>query len=154
DPRVRYRELAPGMAVALATTVLAYLGLLLTPFPGLAQMAAFSAIGISAAWLCVMLWYPFIGPRSVQPGPATRFFLWCGVHWPVWRANRRGIVVLLIAILAMAPGIWLVRANDDVRALAGTDAALLAEHVEVARALRLPSPAQLFVVSGNDENEV
>lgn len=154
DPRVRYRELAPGMAVALATTVLAYLGLLLTPFPGLAQMAAFSAIGIIAAWLCVMLWFPFIGPRSVQPGPATRLFEWCGARWPVWRANRRGWVLLLLGAIAMAPGIYLLRANDDVRALAVTDPALLAEHTDVARALRLPSPAQLFVVSGRDENEV
>ncbi len=154
EPLQRYKELAPGMTVALATTVFAYLGLLLTPFPGLAQMAAFSAIGITAAWLCVMLWFPFIAPRSVRAGPATRLLEWFGARWPRWRANRTGGCVLLLGCVAIAVSLVLLRTNDDVRALAGTDAGLLAEHIEVARVLRLPSPAQLFIVSGKDADEV
>ncbi len=45
------RRLMPALALALVTTVIGYLGLALTPFPGLQQVAVFSAVGLVFAWL-------------------------------------------------------------------------------------------------------
>lgn len=47
------RHLLPGLLLALATSVVAYLALGLAPFPGLRQMAMFSATGLAAAFLTV-----------------------------------------------------------------------------------------------------
>ena len=46
---------SPALTLALATTVIGYLGLALTPFPGLRQVAVFSAVGLVFMAYCDLL---------------------------------------------------------------------------------------------------
>ncbi|WP_315982751.1 hypothetical protein [Aliamphritea spongicola] len=55
--RVIHR-LLPGLTLGLLSSGLAYAVQILTPFPGLQQMATFSVVGLLAAWLTVILWLP------------------------------------------------------------------------------------------------
>lgn len=153
-PPERYRKLLPGMVLALLTTVVGYLGLLLTPFPGLAQMAMFAAIGICAAWLSVMLWYPFIAPPSLRAGPAAAWLLRAPQRYPRWPGGWRGAVLGLAAAAVCALGIGHLKIDDDIRNLVSTRPELVAEQAAVSRVLGLPSPAQFFLVSGPDEQAV
>ncbi len=69
------RRLLPALALALVTTVIGYLALALTPFPGLRQMAVFSALGLIFAWLTVVFWFPALVSRdAVKSAPLVR---WC-----------------------------------------------------------------------------
>ena len=152
-PLQRYRRIFPGLALAWLTTALAYLGLMLTPFPALAQMAVFSTTGITAAWLVVMFWFPWLAPPQLRPGPLARGFFHCrlpSVHMGArWRIA--GIALLLTL------GIWgLLRLDirDDVRAMSGVNPELLQEQIKVGRILSLASPAQMFMISGADPQSV
>ncbi|MDQ8022720.1 MAG: hypothetical protein REI94_12840 [Moraxellaceae bacterium] len=153
-PRQRYRTLLPGMALAWLTTVLAYAGLLVTPFPGLRQMAVFALVGITAAWLCVVLWYPFIAPASMRPGPLAAVLLRQRERYPIWPAGWRGFALAALLALPLGWGLSRLSVSDDIRGLMASNPALLAEHGEVARVLGLPSPAQFFLVSGADAETV
>ena len=76
DSRQLLRRLFPALLLALVTTVVGYLALALTPFPGLRQMAVFSALGLIFAWLTVIFWFPaLVGSEAVKTGPAVRWFI-------------------------------------------------------------------------------
>ncbi len=75
DPWVVMRTLLPGLACGVVTTVVAYLGLALTPFPGLQQMAVFAAVGLIFAWITVALWFPLMGGDAIR---SSRLALWFG----------------------------------------------------------------------------
>lgn len=49
-----------ALLLALLTTVVAYLFMMLAPFPGIRQMAVFAAAGLSASCLTVMFWHPWL----------------------------------------------------------------------------------------------
>ncbi|MFX5578808.1 hypothetical protein ABTD84_20345, partial [Acinetobacter baumannii] len=53
DSTTLLRRLLPGLALMLLAALIGYLGMALTPFPGLQQMAVFSALGLVFAWLTV-----------------------------------------------------------------------------------------------------
>jgi predicted exporter len=144
----RYRRLFPALVLALATTLVGYLALAVTPFPGLVQMAAFSAAGILGAWLTVVLWFPVLGPRSIPESPAARHIAALLARWPRLGARAWPVAAVLGALTLV--GLARVAADDDVRSLVRPDPTLLAEQLAVGRILDLPSPAQFFIVEGAD----
>lgn len=152
-PRLqRYRHHLPGMLLALLTTVLGYLGLALTPFPGLLQMAVFSVTGIIAAWLAVMLWFPVLEPSRMKAGWLARRYLNSSRNWQPSRAillASAGIVMSLALF-----GATKFRIHDDIRSLAGLNPQLLEDQIIASRILGLPSPAQMFIVTGTDPETV
>ncbi|KPC54086.1 MMPL family transporter [Amantichitinum ursilacus] len=148
----RYRRLLPGMALAVCTMSLGYLGLALTPFPGLAQMAAFAVIGIVAAWLTVMLWFPLLASRQLPATPLSRWISQSLARWP--RLRKRHAWLALPLLLMLGVGISRLQVSDDIRALSGIDAGLLKEQIDIGRVMGLPSPAQLFIVQGATPEQV
>jgi predicted exporter len=148
------RRLLPGMALALSTSVVAYLALGIAPFPGLRQMALFSAVGLLAAFLTVVLWFPLLDRGSLRP---TRLSAWLAdslARWPRVRADRR--TALLAAVLAafILPGLWQVQVVDDVRQLQNSPPALIAAQRSAGRLLGSPSPAQFLLVRGASADQV
>ena len=87
------RRLLPALVLTLVTTVIGYMGLALTPFPGLRQMAVFSALGLIFAWLTVVFWFPIL----VRTGTlkSARVVNWCAIsleRWPLLRLQSIGAV--------------------------------------------------------------
>ncbi|SCU78402.1 Lipoprotein transmembrane [Cupriavidus necator] len=148
------RLLLPGMTLALSTSVVAYLALGIAPFPGLRQMALFSAVGLLAAFLTVVLWFPLLDRGSLRP---TRLSAWLAdslARWPRVRADRR--TVLLAAALAafIVPGLLQVKVVDDVRQLQSSPPALIEAQRTAGRLLGSPSPAQFLLVRGACADQV
>ncbi|MGY2488786.1 MMPL family transporter [Cupriavidus sp. CP313] len=148
------RLLLPGMTLALSTSVVAYLALGIAPFPGLRQMALFSAVGLLAAFLTVVLWFPLLDRGSLRP---TRLSAWLAdslARWPRVRADRR--TVLLAAVLAafIVPGLLQVKVVDDVRQLQSSPPALIEAQRTAGRLLGSPSPAQFLLVRGASADQV
>jgi predicted exporter len=146
----RMRALLPALAFALGTTAVGYLGLALTPFPGLRQMAVFSIAGLLFAWITVVLWFPRLDRR---PPRATAVGDWLGrsiERWPVRGSGSiRAVMVAGIAIV-IAVGLARVRSDDDLRLMVHAPAMLVAEQGEVGRIMRVAAPAQFFLVQAPD----
>ena len=148
------RSLLPGMALALLTSVVAYLALGVAPFPGLRQMALFSAAGLLGAFLTVVCWFPSLDTGAL---PVTAFaarFARTLPRWPraapTWRWGLAGAAFAV----ALGGGLWRLETRDDLRQLQGAPANLVADQRELGRLLGLPSPAQFFLVGGADAEEV
>lgn len=154
DPVRRRSRLFAALLMALLTTVIAYIGLALTPFPGFRQMAVFAAAGLIAAWLTVMLWFPTLaapdrGTASVEA--------WMGrlrARWPVFGQGRWGWALpLALSVLTLA-GLSQLVIRDDVRTLQAAPINILKEQARVAQLAGLPSPAQFFLVRGDSPEQV
>lgn len=156
-PRPLMRSLLPGLGLALATSVLAYLALGLAPFPGLRQMAVFSAAGLSAAFLTAVCWFPLLDRQAPRD---SRFAAWVRAslaRWPRWDGAPRGRktwIALSVFALATVAGLAQLRASDDLRHWQGSPAALLQSQLAVSRLLGTPSVAQFYLVRGGTPQEV
>lgn len=153
-PRDVLRHLLPGLALALATSVVAYLALGLAPFPGLRQMAVFSASGLAAAFLSVIFLFPWMDRRAPKQ---TRFAARCTAslaHWPRWKADRRGGVVALIAFVFVVAGMARLQTRDDLRQLHAAPPDLVVMQARIGALLGMPSPAQFYLVEGEDTEAV
>ena len=141
------RRLLPGLCLTLLTTVIGYMGLALTPFPGLRQMAVFSALGLVFAWLTVLLWFPvLVGAGTLNSGALVRVYGAALARWPVLRMNRASLAaVLLLALLALA-GIARLGANDDIRLLQTPPPQLVGEQIKLSQLLDAPTPVQYYLV--------
>lgn len=148
------RRLLPGMTLALSTSVVAYLALGIAPFPGLRQMALFSATGLLAAFLTVVLWFPLLDRGSLRP---TRLSTWLAdslARWPRVRADRRTVGLAAVLAAFIVPGLWQVKVVDDVRQLQSSPPALIEAQRTAGRLLGSPSPAQFLLVRGDSADQV
>ncbi|MFH7044945.1 MMPL family transporter [Paucibacter sp. JuS9] len=144
----------PVVSLAMATTVIGYALLALPPFPGLRQIAVFSAVGLVAAFVTVLWWFPLLdGSGRMQP---TRFAHWLGSRRALWPSlGRRGIAVLLLAsAVVVAWGASRLRVDDDIRQLQSAPASLVADQREFSRLMQAPGLAQFFVVQGESEQQL
>jgi len=143
------RHLLPGLCLALLTSALAYVALGLAPFPGLRQMALFSVVGLAGAFLTVILWFPYLDGGDIRQ---TRFSQWLGntlERWPRLQGRRTGVIVVLV-LLVSALGMSRLHTDDDLRSLQSSPPALMAEQIRLSQLLGMPSPAQFYLVQGDD----
>ena len=150
----RFRRLLSPLSLVLIAPALAYLGLLLMPFPGLRQMACFAVSGIIGAWLTIMLWHPYLLPSTLPTTPLAERLMQLLQHWPRWRATSAQWLVAAVMIVAIGAGVSQLKTNDDIRSLINIDPQLLREQIAVTKTLELPSPAQLFLITGATAEDV
>jgi predicted exporter len=152
-PRTLMRKLLPGLVLALATSVLAYLALGLAPFPGLRQMAVFSAAGLAGAFLTAVCWFPLLDRAAPRD---SRFAAWIRgslVRWPRW-TRRPSWLVIVVLLAATGGGLWKLQASDDLRHWQGSPPELQRAQVRVGSLLGTPSVAQFYLVQGRSAQEV
>lgn len=105
-----------ALLLALCTTVVAYLIMMLAPFPGIRQMALFAACGLSASCLTVIFWYPWLSRGlPTSPVPAMGLMLRWLAAWRRKKILYIGLPVLL-TLLALT-GLSRLHINDDIRQL-------------------------------------
>jgi predicted exporter len=149
------RRLLPGLGLTLLAAVIGYMGLALTPFPGLRHMAVFSALGLVFAWLTVVCWFPqLIGPGTLRRGWLARRYRALVVRWP--RVTARPAALAVLALLAVVTGAgWSqLRTDDDIRSLQSSPARLVQDQIKLGRLLDAPTPVQYYLVRGASDDEV
>ena len=154
-PEAGLRRILPGITVALLTSVCAFSSFLITPFPGLQQIAVFSASGLLAAWLTVVLLYPsYAWPTLPRVEPrALRVIDGYLRQWA--RLPRAAALTLLaVAVPVIVLGLKDVRPNDDIRVLQSAPPKLLDEDARVRSLLPQQFDSQFFVVSGATSDAV
>lgn len=154
-PHERLARVIPGLVLGLATSVVGYGTFLLAPFPGLHQVALFSAVGLLAAFATVVLFAPALERRRPAVGrvpmlaAATRFSaLW---REPRYRAVRRGLI-LLLALLG-AVGATRIHADDDVRRSQSLAPDLVEEQERIQRLIGATGATQFFLVEAPGDEE-
>jgi predicted exporter len=154
DPWETLRKLMPGLALAMVTTIVAYLALALTPFPGLRQMAVFSAAGLVFAWLTVVFWFPLFDRGPLRETALVDWYGRTRKSWPELRRNRMSVAVSLAVIAFVAVGLARLQANDDIRLLQNSPQALLDAQLKAGQLLETPTMAQFYLVRGETQELV
>jgi len=142
------RRILPALILTLVTTLIGYLGLVLTPFPGLRQMALFSATGLIFAWLTVVCWFPVLARASTLNQRWAERYGRSLTAWPRLVSDRRTRYVALgVAGLLLYGGLHLT-VQDDIRNLQKPPQNLLDDQLKLGKILDLATPVQFFLLRG------
>ena len=149
DSTALLKRLLPGLGLTLLAAVIGYMGLALTPFPGLRQMAVFSALGLIFAWMTVVCWFPnLIGPDTLRSGSLVRVYGAALQRWPLLRLNWFTLVGAVTFVLTAGYGFTRLHANDDIRSLQNPPKHLIDDQIKLSKLLDAPTPVQYFLVRG------
>lgn len=154
SPAQLLQVILPGMILAILTTVVAYLTLALTPFPGLRQIAVFSATGLMFAWFTVIFWFPLLDRKPIRNSQVIDWYGRSRAIWPRLGRNRASFGVAALVLFVTAIGISRLGSNDDIRLLQNSPQSLLDEQVEVGKLLAVPTLAQFYLVRGETQEAV
>jgi len=146
------RPLWPGLTIALATSVLGYFVLFLTPFPALNQIALFASSGLIAAFLVVRFWLP--AGLWQNSGRATHAIAACqrllsGLQRVV--TPRRAVLLWAALLLLAVPGWWMLQADDDVRQLSTRSPVLVAQEQSLRTLVGREAETRFFLVEADSE---
>lgn len=145
------RRILPGITLGLLSSCLAYGAQALTPFPGLQQIALFSAAGLIGAWLTVVLWFPVFGRWL----PARRTEGWLGRGLVSVARLKKPLVVVLAGLLALAlyglPGVVF---DDSLGALQSSPESLLRQEQRIQSLSENPGSARFLLIRGNSAQQV
>jgi len=155
-PADRLAHVMPGLTLGAACAIIGYSALALSPFPGLKQVALFSAMGLLGSFLTVVLWFPLL-----DRAPAARLnrhvAAAAGGLWRFWDEARFGRVRIgvLLALAGLgAAGLARLEPDDDVRRQQSLSPSLVAEQAEIQRLAGFGQLTQFFLVEGDSEQQV
>ena len=149
------RRLLPALALTLLAAVIGYMGLALTPFPGLRHMAVFSASGLVFAWLTVVCWFPpLIQTTSLRGGALARVYGRALAHWPRWSMRTPSLWLAGALAVMVALGCSRLSVNDDIRSLQTPPATLLRDQIKLGRLLDAPTPVQYYLLRAASQEEL
>ncbi|MDO9225002.1 MAG: MMPL family transporter [Pseudomonadota bacterium] len=156
DARRGLATVFPALAVALATSVVGYAALALTPFPAMRQIAVFAISGLAAAWLTVLLVLPW-WLRRAQTWTPGRLLEMPGRWLHLWRTRvgqRAFLIFAAVALLVAAPGWLRLTADDDIRQLIQSPADLTAQERQLRTLTGLEAGSQFFLIEGDSPEQV
>jgi predicted exporter len=142
------KPLLPSLFMGLMTTLVAYIFLSFTPFPGFRQIAVFSMVGLAAAWITSILLLPRLPALNAEP--AIRRLSFIGQARTFIQA-RKGLRYGLIAVITVVTGssLMLLQSNDDIRNLQSMDQQLKQEDQYVRERFMQQQSSEYFVVHGD-----
>jgi predicted exporter/predicted LPLAT superfamily acyltransferase len=153
-PAVRLRRVFAGITLGAATTIIGYLTLMLAPFPGLHQIAAFSAVGLFASWATVVLWLPALD-RTRAPRHGARMLAaaaWFLGLWEAPRYRRVRLAGLAGIVLIALFGLTRIHTDDDVRRMQSLSPVLVAEQERLQRLVGSTGGSQFLLVQAPDDD--
>ena len=152
SPLATALRLRQPLTLALVTTLLGYLLLWLTPFPGLQQMALFSLAGLIGSFVTVLLWFPLlVGQMPERPLPGRKLLLRWLVLWQGSRLMRLGLPLLLLLIAG--GGLLQLQVDDDIRRLQPLPTQLSGEEQHFARLTGQDNQLTGFLVTGESAEQ-
>lgn len=154
-PSERLRQVLPGITLGVVTTLIGYATLMLAPFPGLHQLAVFSAVGLLGSFITVVLWLPLLdSPEPLTHG--ARILSMANLLWVFWKDERyrrwRWSIIALIGILA-AVGATRLRIDDDVRHQQALASNLRDQESEIRRLTGISEGTDFLLVHASDSDQ-
>lgn len=139
------KPVLPSLFMGLMTTLVAYVFLTFTPFPGFRQIAVFSIVGLSAAWVTSILLLPRLKALNAQPAIDTLRFIGLARNYFLQRDFLRYAVIVVI-ILTSTTSLYFLKANDDIRNLQSMDQKLKQEDRYVRERFGQQQGSDYFVI--------
>ncbi|MFB9216001.1 MMPL family transporter [Vibrio sinaloensis] len=140
-----------AITMGLLTSLIGYLGMLIAPFPGLQQLALFSSIGLIAAYITVVAWYPLL---AAKPSPNRKLPNQILLQrWlALWAKPRIRTLLPICCLLLSAYPLSQLRYDDDIRQLQAMPEQLKQQEDFIAQLSGVRSSQQMLVVTaGSDE---
>jgi predicted exporter len=154
SPQKGLHFILPGLAIGLLSNLLSYAGLGFSPFPGLQEVALFSAIGLLVAWLTVVLLFPWLltGFKFHHKPGLLRLTTYWEQEWPVWVSRNRRLLSGILVFFIIG-GLWQLTPQDDVRLLQSVPVELTDTANKIRDLFPLGQDSQFFLVSGKGYND-
>jgi predicted exporter len=150
-PDASLRRIWPALFMGGLTSAIGFAGLAFSSFPGIREIAVFSAVGVLAALLSMRAFVPPLLPAQARPSRAQQ--LWAA------RLERAFLHVLARPRLQWAPaaialtltlvGLPRIHWVDDLRALLPSDPRLLAENETVRKQVSAMDAGRFVIATGN-----
>ncbi|NRB38734.1 MAG: hypothetical protein HRU20_09750 [Pseudomonadales bacterium] len=151
----KLQRILPGITLGMLSSVLAYSALIFAPFPGLQQIAIFSAIGLVVAWLTVVLLMPLCMHKTAinRALPFAFFYRFYNHLWPQFYSQHR-FIVLSLALAYCVFGFTLLKPVDDIRLIQQAPADLLKQENRIKDIVNQKQDSQFFIVQGKDIDQL
>ncbi|QZA82534.1 MMPL family transporter [Deefgea piscis] len=144
------QQLRPALFYGMLTSVTGYLALAIAPFPGLREIAVFSASGLIAAYLTVVLAFPTL-LKNYRPNTKgmrlTDLLLKAYTLIP----SKKYLLLLLIPLLY---GLSQLRADDHLQRFYTVDPALGQMEQRIKNLFRHAPESQFFLIEGRSADQV
>lgn len=146
----------PGITMGLITSILGYMALIFTPFPGLQQIAFFSTIGFSISYLIVILFFPiFYKPAKLNYRPTllnlSNSFV---VFFQKIITRKKAYYIFAALILLSLAGISKLDSSDNIRLLYSSPQELIDNEILVRKILQQNKAIEFFLIEGKTPQEV
>ncbi len=155
-PRTALRDVLRPVTLGLTTSVLAYGGMAVAPFPGLRQIATFAATGLIGAWLGMI----FLLPGIAGPAPRAGILVHVARAWLARRTPRTrrprvffGALAVVFTICA-AIVFFALSPDDNVRILYHAPPALAHDDARIAKLLGSPLANRAIIIRGQRPDTV
>ncbi|WP_180080024.1 MULTISPECIES: MMPL family transporter [unclassified Acinetobacter] len=147
------KPLLPSLFVGLMTTLLAYVVLSFTPFPGFKQIAVFSMVGLTAAWITSILLLPCLPALNAEPAIRMLSFIGHARNY-IQARNRLRYVLMALIVAVTGSSLLFLKSNDDIRNLQSMDQRLKQEDQYVRERFMQQQGSDYFVVRGQTPAEL
>jgi predicted exporter len=148
-------HILPGITLGLLTSVIAFAALTVAPFPGLRQLAVFSAVGLFGSYLTVLIVFPAWRSR---PAPVGRplVLIASDALLAIRRDLRPRAETMLLAVLLVlaAASVLTLDFEDDIRDLQSRPPELLRQEQAVVALTGADVSAPYLVLSAADADSV
>ena len=147
------KPILPSLLIGLSTTLLAYLFLSFTPFPGFKQIAVFSMVGLTAAGITSLLLLPRLPPLNAEP--AIRSLSMIGVcrNYFLGHPTQRYLLIFILFSLSI-PSLYFIKTNDDVRNLQSMDQSLKQQDQYIRTRFGQEQGGDYFVIHADTEQSL
>lgn len=149
DSQRALKHIFNAITLGLITSLIGYLGLLVAPFPGLQQLSLFSVVGLIAAYLTVICWYPLLAksPSKTKQPNLTLLRTWLSL----WQRPKVRLFVPLGLILLSLFALKLVVFNDDIRQLQAMPESLTSQERLIKQVSGIGQNQQMVLVKAQNE---
>ncbi|NOH78737.1 MMPL family transporter [Vibrio sp. RE86] len=153
DSKKGLQHIFAAITMGLVTSLIGYLGMMITPFPGLQQLALFSSIGLIAAYVTVVAWYPVLArkPSSNRPIPGKN--MW-NAWLSLWAKPSTRIALPVLCLIAAGYPLANLHYDDDIRQLQAMPESLKQQEQFIALLSGVESSQQMLVVTANDDQSL
>lgn len=147
------KPLLPSLFMGLLTTLVAYVFLSISPFPGFKQIAVFSMVGLVSAWITSILLLPRLPALNAVPAIQTLSFIGRAREYVQQRPRLKwgcAVAILLVG----GSSLLSLQANDQIQNLQSMDQQLKQEDQYIRERFSQQQSSDYFVVRGKTPAEL
>ncbi|ODS23625.1 hypothetical protein AB835_07890 [Candidatus Endobugula sertula] len=149
------RKILPSLSIGLISSVLAYAAQGMAPFPGLRQMAFFSAIGLIGAWMTVICWVPVLQSHTKKfhyKSVIKQLSLWQNC-WPTIESRVVKYLFIVFSFILITI-VTSINTNNDIRLLQTSPSTLLQQEANIQKLLGNTRLGQYFVLQADSPQDL